>query len=184
MQHPGILPLLPDAAAHLAKCTGSLKQKQESIYCFSTGCHSLTCLLWMARWLLILGRGTQGPLHDLTTERNKGTCETESRPGFLSCLKTKGVEEVLTSRLQPSGALLVKPSFWGTCPWAPELLDWGQLAAAYPSQGQEAPLLCFLLLQAQQWRWRVRHYSLPLCQTPNCFPELDEEAKQKTHSFS
>lgn len=28
MQHPGILPLFPDTAAHLAKCIGSLKQKE------------------------------------------------------------------------------------------------------------------------------------------------------------
>lgn len=69
--------------------------------------NSLTFLLLKAeshRWLLILERGTQGPLHYLTRERNKGTCETESRPGFLSCLKTMGVktkvvEEGLTPRL-------------------------------------------------------------------------------------
>lgn len=50
--------------------------------------------------------------------------------------------------------LLLDPSFRGTCPWAPELLDWSELAAVYPTQGQEAPLTHFLLLQAQQWRRR------------------------------
>lgn len=91
MQHLGILLLSSDTEAELAKHT-----------VFLTGCHNLTFLLSKAkshRCLLILGRGTQGPLHYLTRERNKGTCETESRMGFLSCPKTKGEEEGLMPRL-------------------------------------------------------------------------------------
>lgn len=106
MQHPGILPLFSDTGAQLACFSETERSKNQSVVTLQAF-NSLTFLLLKAeshRWLLILERGTQGPLHYLTRERNKGTCETESRPGFLSCLKTMGVktkvvEEGLTPRL-------------------------------------------------------------------------------------
>lgn len=76
---------------HLAEFAGGVFFASQQGYCFTSNVfHGLTFLLSKAesrRWLLILRRSTQGPLYYLSTERNKGTSETESRPESLDfCL--------------------------------------------------------------------------------------------------